>query len=142
MKAFLILILSFSFALATFGQTLSYTKVNDESLVHILNNLTKLSQYKSDSCDLIITVYSIDDLSGSAGFANDEITNSIYIAVSEYGEAPNQSLFKLSSIYNPKFVKWIGDKKEPKFILAYGISHKREKATIIVNLHSLTISVK
>jgi len=97
-KAFLIVILSLSFALTGLRQTLTYTKVNDESLVYILNNITKLSQYKSDTCDLIITVYSVDDLSGSAGFANDEITNSIYIAVSEYGEAPDQSLFKLSSI--------------------------------------------
>ena len=140
MKRILILFLLFS--ITTTGQTLTYTKVDSGDLVYVLNNLTKLSQYKSDSSVLAITVYTVSDPSGSAGRANCEVTNSIYIAVSEYGEAPDQSLFKLSSVYAPKFVKWMPDKNEPKFIVTYGDKNKREKAIITVMFNSLIISTK
>jgi hypothetical protein len=143
MKAFLILIVSFSFTLTAFGQALTYTKVDGGDLVYILNNISVFSQYHSyDSSFLYITVYCVSDPSGSAGFENCEITKSIYIAVSEYGEAPDQNLFKLSSVYDPKFIKWILDKNEPKFSFTYGVESKRRKATIGVKLNSLDISVK
>jgi len=138
----LILILSLFFSLAAFGQNLSYTKVDGEDLVYILNNLEKLSTYKSDSSTLYVTIYSVPNHSGSAGLPSSEVTNSIYIAVSEYGELPNQNLFRLSDVYNPKFIKWISSKNEPSFILTYGTYNNREKATIKVKLDSLSILVK
>ncbi len=142
MKLLSILTLIICLAFSALGQDLTSTKVDNDDLVYILNNLEKMSIYKSDTSVLYIRVYSVPDHSGSAKAASCDVTTTIYIAVSEYGEVPDQSLFKLSSVYNPKFIKWIPSKNEPALVLSYGIADKRKTVTIKVKLNGLNILLK
>jgi len=97
-------------------------------------------EFKSGDVDLFINVFNVSDPSGSAGFSeSEEITNSIYIAVSEDGEAPEQHLFRLSSVYDPKFIKWTKTPTGAILTIDYGTSNKRQRSTIKVTLSQLLI---
>jgi hypothetical protein len=96
----------------------TYKEVQKEDLVYILNNLEKVTSYNNNN-DLFITVYSVSDLSGSAGLESCAVTNRYYIAVSEDGEAPEQHLYKLGSVYEPQFIRWIKSPREPKLVFTY-----------------------
>lgn len=139
MKPFLPIILGLMYATLTYSQNVSYRKDTNEDLVYILNNIVKTTEY-SDSSNISIIVYSVADPSSSAGYASCEVTNTLYIAVSGYGEAPDQSLFKLSSVYDPKFIKWIKTNDAPELVIAYGPSDKRKQVKIKISLDKLAIS--
>jgi len=122
------------------SQTLKYKAVNNDDLVYILNNIEKTTSFTSDKNDLFVKVFNVADPSGSAHTeGTDEITNSIYIAVSEDGEGPEQHLFRLASVYDPKFIKWVKTPAGPELILSYGPANKRKTATIRVTLKQLFI---
>ena len=136
-----LLLITFFFNVAN-GQVLKYKTIQDENLVYILNNVTKMTDYEFiyGDVELFINVFNVSDPSGSAGFSeSDEITNSIYIAVSEDGEAPEQHLFRLSSVYDPKFIKWTKTPKGAVLTIDYGPANKRQRATIKVTLRQLFI---
>jgi len=136
-----LLLITFSFNVSN-GQVLKYKAIQDENLVYVLNNMTKMTEYefKSGDVDLFINVFNVSDPSGSAGFSeSEEITNSIYIAVSEDGEAPEQHLFRLSSVYDPKFIKWTKTPTGAILTIDYGTSNKRQRSTIKVTLSQLLI---
>ena len=125
------------------GQTLDYKKVDSYDLTYFLNNIEKTIDFKATDSDLIVRVYFVSDPSGSAQTGeSDEVTTSIYFAVSEYGEAPEQYVYRLTSVYNPKFIKWLKDGGEPKFLMAYGTSDKLRSATIQVKLKKLIVISK
>jgi hypothetical protein len=124
-----------------FAQHLNYKSVSNEDLTYVLNNIEKHITLKNNADTLFINVYMVSDPSGSAGIPEgEEITNTIYIAVSEDGEAPEQNLFKLTSVYNPKIVSWNTAAIRPQIVLAYGPFDKRKKATISISLKGLTIN--
>ncbi len=81
----------------------SVSKISDESLKKLFNEIEILGEIRNDS--LIIRICSTSNEPGSAGFSNGEITNNIFVAVSEYGEYPNQSLFRFSPMYAPKLIR-------------------------------------
>jgi hypothetical protein len=124
----------------TIGQTLKYKAIQNADLNYVLNNIEKTTQFAADNGDLFIKAYIVADPSGSAHVdGTDEITNSIYIAVSEDGEAPEQHLFRLTSVYDPKFVNWIKTPGGPELVISYGPANKRKKATVHVALKQLVI---
>ena len=130
-------------SLQTFGQTIRYKKVENYDLIYLLNNIEKTTDFKATESDLAVRVYSVSDPSGSAQTGeSDEVTTSIYFAVSEYGEAPEQYVYRLTSLYNPKFVKWVKDAGGPKLIITYGSFNKIRTATIQVTLKKLIIVTK
>ena len=130
-------------SLQILGQTLDYKKVDSYDLTYFLNNIEKTIDFKATDSDLIVRVYFVSDPSGSAQTGeSDEVTTSIYFAVSEYGEAPEQYVYRLTSVYNPKFIKWLKDGCEPKFLMAYGTSDKLRSATIQVKLKKLIVISK
>ena len=130
-------------SLQTFGQTIRYKKVEDYDLIYLLNNIEKTTDFKATESDRAVRVYSVSDPSGSAQTGeSDEVTTSIYFAVSEYGEAPEQYVYRLTSLYNPKFVKWVKDAGGPKLIITYGSFNKIRTATIQVTLKKLIIVTK
>lgn len=122
------------------AQKLSYSTVKDQDLTYVLNNIVKTTSYTNNS-DLYVQVYNVADPSGSAHTeGTDEITNSIYIAVSEDGESPEQHVYRLSSVLNPKFVNWIKSPSGAKLVISYGFAGKRRNATISISLRKLVIN--
>lgn len=120
------------------AQKLTVKSSANNELVYVLNNLEgKFSTYTNNN-DLFITVYLVRDVSGSAGDESCEANNLLYIATSEDGEAPEQHLFKLTNIYNPKFVRWI-KKPKPEMIFTYGAAGHKKTATIAVSLKGVSI---
>ena len=139
----LLLLLFSLLSLQALGQTLRYKKVESYALTYLLNNIEKTTDFKASESDLAVRVYSVSDPSGSAQTGeSDEVTASIYFAVSEYGEAPEQYVYRLTSLYNPKFVKWVKDAGGPKLVITYGPYNKIRTATIQVTLKKLIIITK
>ena len=137
-----LLILLFSLlSFQALGQTLRYKKVESHELTYLLNNIEKTTDFKAS--DLSVKVYLVSDPSGSAQTGEtDEVTASIYFAVSEYDQAPEQYVYRLTSVYNPKFVKWIKEASGPKLVITYGPYNKIQSATIQVTLKRLIIITK
>ena len=137
---FLILLFSL-LSLQALGQTLRYKKVESYGLTYLLNNIEKTTDFKAS--DFSVKVYLVSDPSGSAQTGEtDEVTTSIYFAVSEYDQAHEQYVYRLTSVYNPKFVKWIKDASGPKLVITYGPYNKIQTATIQVTLKRLIIITK
>ena len=139
-KIFLFLPILILIISSTYGQSLKYKEVRNNDLVHVLNNIKQTISFTSDNRDLYIKIFNVGDPSGSAHTGeSDEITSSIYIAVSDGGEGPEQHLYRLPSIYNPKFLNWIKTSNGPKIQLTYGPFNKRKTITILITLKKLLI---
>jgi hypothetical protein len=123
-----------------FAQTIKYNSVNNEDLVYVLNNIEKTIRFNDSTQSLFIKVYVVADPSGSAHTpGTDEITNTLYIATSEDGEAPEQNLFKLTSVYDPKIISWTKSAQHPKLVFSYGPADKRKKIAVSIELKGLKI---
>jgi hypothetical protein len=136
-----LLFLFLCFGISTgFAQSVKYRNVNNGDLVYILNNIERSIKFQNSTGDLFVNVYIVSDPSGSAHIeGTDEITNSIYIATSEDGEAPDQYLYRLTSVYDPKIISYTKSVKHPQLILSYGPADKRKKIVISIELKGLEI---
>jgi hypothetical protein len=124
----------------TFAQTIKYRVIQNEDLDYVLNNIEKTVAFSNPSQTLFVKIYIVDDPSGSAHTPEtDEITNTIYIAVSEDGEAPEQHLYKLTSMYAPKIIAWTKSASQPELTLSYGPADKRQKIVVSIGLKALKI---
>ncbi len=81
------------------GQT-SIQKEDNYELIKLLNDLTHLKRYRTN--ELMLTVFETHNPHGSAGFNSGEVTSNILIAVSEYDELPEQSLFRINNLFAPE----------------------------------------
>ena len=123
-----------------FAQVLKYQKINNQDLVYVLNNIERSILFQNSTGDLFVNVYIVSDPSGSAHTeGTDEITNSIYIATSEDGEAPEQHLFCIGSVYDPRLISWTKSVKHPRIIFTYGPADKRKKVSVAIELSGLKI---
>nr|WKN35224.1 hypothetical protein K4G66_22865 [Tunicatimonas sp. TK19036] len=136
MKYSLSLMLLLSFTLA-YGQDIEINKVEEYDLVYLINGIKELSNEQTD--DLSLRMFSIANLPGSAGNASGEVTHDLLIAVSEYDEAPNQSLFRISSFYNPKIMEWKMDNPEPIVVIEYGPYNDRKAIEIQIGLQKIAL---
>jgi len=122
------------------AQTIKYSSVNNEDLVYVLNNIEKTLEFTNTNQTLYIKVFIVSDPSGSAHIPDTEdITNTIYITTSEAGEAPEQHLYKLTSVYDPKIISWTKSAKHPQLIFSYGPADKRKKVAVSIELKGLKI---
>ena len=134
---FLILLTTLSLDCA-FGQTeLKVTKIKDEQLTKILNNIQMLTEKKTN--ELSICVFKVGNPSGSAGKESCEITHNLYIAVSEYDEYPAQNLFVFGPVYNPKTNDWTGKDNEQELTIEYGAYDSRQRITLKISLDKIEI---
>lgn len=92
---FLLMTCSLNF---TYGQSID--TISNYELVRLVNNLTLLKSAKTD--ELLVKIFETPNLPGSAGFNSGESTSNIWIAVSEYGDPPDQSLFRFNDLFAPK----------------------------------------
>jgi hypothetical protein len=114
---------------------LKYKRVVDSGLIYVLNNIERSVKFKNSSGDFFINVYIVSDPTGSAHIeGSEEISDSIYIAVSEDGKVPDQYLYRLTSVYDPKIISYTKSVKHPQLILAYGPANKRRRVAISIEL--------
>jgi hypothetical protein len=142
MKVFKLSLLLTFFISSSYAQKLTFREEGNRSLVYILNNLKLISSYTNTSSSLFITLYQVGDESGSAGSESCEITHKYYVAVSEDGEFPEHHLYRLNSVYNPQFIKWIKSDIQPKFVFTYLSGNTKRTATVSVTLKKLSVAVK
>ena len=136
------IIVSLCFSKSSLAQEiLKIEKLEDARLVKILNN-AKLIGENSEKY-LSVRIFTIDNGSGSAGFESCEVSHNLLIAVSEFDEEPNQSLFEIGPFYNPKVVKWsIINKSEKEIEIEYGSYDNQKKVKLKVDINNLKILKK
>ena len=119
------------------AQKLTYKQSTNDELVYVLNNMEgKFATFNNN--ELFIKVYLVTNVSGSADGESCEVNNFLYIATSNGGEAPDEFLFKLAAVYDPKFVKWIKSPK-PQMVFTYGEAGHRKTAIVTITLKGITI---
>jgi hypothetical protein len=140
-STFLYLLVSFIIC-ASYGQEkLQVSKSDNARLIKVLNNAELIGENSEEW--LSVRIYKVDNGSGSAGFASGEVSHNLLIAVSEFGEDPNQRLFEIGPFINPEFVRWIGEKEYQKtFEIEYGIYDTRKVLKLKTTIDELKIEEK
>jgi hypothetical protein len=110
---FILVFISHSFVYAQ----ISFNTISEYESIELFNSIEFLAEKKFDT--LIVRILGIDNESGSAGFPTGEVTTIIYIAVSEYGEAPDHNLFKLSPLFVPQVLKIYEESSIPFVYMAF-----------------------
>lgn len=120
------------------AQSIKYKSVSNQDVTYVLNNLQKRYVY-TDHKTLNIAVYLVADTQGDDLPANCKTASSIYVAVSEVKPQPQQYVYKLTSVCDPKFINWIKSKNMYKIAFSYGAAVKRKTATIGIMLKKLVV---
>jgi uncharacterized protein YecT (DUF1311 family) len=111
-------------------------KFVDFDFVRLLNTLSFWNNYRTD--ELSIQVFSSPNLPGSAGFNNGEVTSNIWIAVSEYDELPEQTIYRLNNLYAPELLNFDGtNPKEPKLTLQHIEEGTKKKITLQFSIEKI-----
>jgi hypothetical protein len=119
-----------------FGQAIEIKQIENVEMIKLLNDAVIFSTNKTP--DLYFKVYTLSNEPGSAGYANGEVTEKIYIAVSEDGEWPDQKLYVVGSFYAPKAIGWNNkNPKHPEFTIEYGEFDAKKKVTFTIGLDKL-----
>jgi hypothetical protein len=102
------------------GQGIKIESIRNVDMVKFANESHIIAE-KRNAYFASIRIITLGNLPGSAGYPNGEITENIFVAVSEYDEIPVQNLFCISEFYNPKFVRWENEKEKTiDFMISYG----------------------
>jgi hypothetical protein len=141
MKNFLLTILLSALVLPVLAQKITYKRVANEGLVEVLNNIESYHTIEANS--FAVNVFVVARPRESAeNPETDETMEAIYVATSEFDLAPEQHLFKLTSVYNAKIISWSKSKKNPQFVFTYGTANKLSKVTVSISLKGLKIDEK
>jgi hypothetical protein len=141
MKSLLLTILLSALVLPVLAQKMTYKSIANEDLVEVLNSIENYHPLKANN--FAVNVFVVARPHESAGNPEtDETMEAIYVATSEFDLAPEQHLFKLTSVYNAKIISWSESKKNPQFVFTYGPVNKLRKVTVSVSLKGLKIDEK
>lgn len=115
---------------------ISIERIENFEIQELLNGIEILKEFKT--AELSVRIMALGNLSGSARFANDEITHDLFIAVSEFDELPKQNLFRISELYNPKFES-IEPLEDTKLMIeiSFGKLGEREKVKYELTIDEL-----
>jgi hypothetical protein len=81
-------------------------KVKSADITYVLNNIR--STYKAQTTHFIVNLFEVSNKSGSARQnESDEVTDHLYIAISEFDEKPQQLLFVIKDVYGRSEIKMI-----------------------------------
>ena len=81
-------------------------KVKSADIIYVLNNIR--STYKAQTTHFIVNLFEVSNKSGSARQnESDEVTDHLYIAISEFDEKPQQLLFVIKDVYATSEIKMI-----------------------------------
>lgn len=120
-------------------KSISIEKIENFEVQRLLNGIEILKEFKTP--ELSVRIMTLGNLPGSAGFANGEVTNDLFFAVSEFGELPEQILFRVSEFYNPKIETIdITDIKKPIIKISFGNSGERQYMIFEMTINELKTS--
>jgi hypothetical protein len=116
------------FPVSLCAQQPAVQKVKDQSITYVLNNIR--ATYKAQTTNFIVNLFEVSNESGSAQQnETDEVTDNLYIAISEFDEKPQQFLFVIKDIYAPSDIKMI--KQSEKMIeLSFSYLEKGKKRKV------------
>ncbi|MEO3405305.1 hypothetical protein AAFN85_15455 [Mucilaginibacter sp. CAU 1740] len=139
-KILLAALITIGAAFNSLAQAINYKNVSNKDLTYVLNNLQKRYVY-TDHKTLNIAVYLVADQQGDPDAPADcKNPESIYVAVSEVNKPdPEQHVYKLNAVCDPKFINWVKSKKMYKIAFSYGAAVKRKTATIGIMLKKLVV---
>lgn len=139
MKYTLVLLFTICFVNITCGQDKLKIKTSKNTrLIKVLNSSELISENRKEW--LSARIYKIDNGTASAGLPSSEVSHNLLVAVSEFDEEPNQNLFEIGPFYNPKFIKWNGNKEyEKSFEIRYGAFDNRKTIKLKVNIKELKL---
>jgi hypothetical protein len=132
--------LFFLFAINAYAQKKAVvSQIKNESLVNLLSSVDTV--YFKESKEIRVVLYQVDNESGSAGIAgSEEVSTKFLIAVSEFGELPDQSLFSVGDFYNPKIIKFSSLKNNDCLLqIEYGAYKSRKKITLNISLNKVIV---
>lgn len=117
---------------SVYAQKLSIQKVNNTNLSYVLNNIR--STHTTETAGYVVTVYVVSNKNSSATQPEThEVTDNIYIAVSDFDEQPRQSLLEIKNVYAPTGLQLIKQNEQHiqlSFIHTVKGSKKKFQATI------------
>ena len=133
------LLLSICFVTISCGQNeLKIEQSENKRLIKALNSSNLIAENRENW--ISVRIYTIDNGSGSAGFESGEVSHNLLIAVSEFDENPNQSVFEIGPFINPKYVNWTElQDYEKEFEVEYGVYDKRKRLNLVININELKI---
>ncbi len=100
-------------------------KVKAADITYVLNNIR--STHKAQTSQFIVNLFEVSNKSGSARQnESDEVTDHLYIAISEFDEKPQQLLFVIKDVYAPSEIKMI-KQSEQAIQLSFFYVEKGEK---------------
>lgn len=107
------------------AQQLLVQKVKTADITHVLNNIR--STHKAQTSQFIVNLFEVSNKSGSARQnESNEVTDHLYIAISEFDEKPQQLLFVIKDVYAPSGIKMI-KQSEQAIQLSFFYVEKGEK---------------
>ncbi|WDF81496.1 hypothetical protein PQ469_25590 [Mucilaginibacter sp. KACC 22773] len=140
MKNLLLTMLLSTLVLPVLAQKISYKSVANDDLVEVLNSIEDYHTIQTPDNSIVVNVFLVARPYESAGNPEtDETKEAIYVATSECDLAPEQHLFKLTSVYNAKIISWSKSKKNPQFVFTYGPVNKLKSVIVSVSLRGLKI---
>jgi hypothetical protein len=103
-------------------------KVKATDITYVLNNIR--STYKVQTSGFVVNLFEVSNKSGSAQQnETDEVTDNLYIAISEFDEKPQQFLFVIKDIYAPSEIKFT-KQSEQIMELSFFYSEKGKKKKV------------
>ena len=120
-------------------KNISIERIENFEIQRLLHGIEILKELKTP--ELYVRIMTLGNLPGSAGFANGEITDDLYFAISEFDELPEQNLFRVSEFYNPKIETVdTSDNKKPVIEISFGKSGERQFMTFEITINELKTS--
>ena len=133
------LLLSICFVSISCGQNeLKIEKSENKRLIKALSSSNQIAENRENW--ISVRVYTLDNGSASAGLESGEVSHNLLIAVSEFDENPNQSVFEIGPFFNLKFLDWTElNDYEKEFEVEYGVYDKRDSLKLVININELKI---
>lgn len=116
-------------------------EIRDTALVNALSNVEILGEAAPvNGTQLAVRVLSLAGASGSARDGeSDRVVNWLFVAISDFGEEPEQHVFRLGSFFDPKLDSLVAQGAVPIAFISYGATPKRQRAKVLVTLRSVRL---
>ncbi|WP_288339920.1 hypothetical protein [uncultured Roseivirga sp.] len=114
-------------------------KVENRDQIELFNSIKKIERFEAKV--FRVNVLFIENPPGSAGFeGTGEVSNDLFLAISEFDEFPRQNLFVLRDIVNPKVVKTNLLYDEIELTIEHRSSGKKETSTLSITFDKVTFN--